>query len=72
MDECIDNLGDTKVFSALDAISGYCQMPILEGYCDWMAFECHSGLYKISKMLFRLTNVLATFQRAMDILLSPF
>ncbi len=28
MDECVDSLGDAVVFSALDANSGYWQIPI--------------------------------------------
>ena len=72
MDECLDSLGDTKVFSALDAISGYWQMPIPESDRDKTAFSCHSGLYRFSRMPFGLTNAPATFQRAMDILLFPF
>ena len=72
LDECLDWLGDTKVFSALDAISGYWQMPIPEPDRDKTAFSCHSGLYRFSRMPFGLTNAPATFQRAMDILLSPF
>ena len=73
MDECLDSLGDTKVFSALDAISGHWQIPIPESYRGKTAFSCHSGLYRFSRMPFgRLTNAPATFQRAMDILLSPF
>ena len=71
MDECLDSLGDTKVFSALDAISGYWQMPIPENDRDKTAFSC-SGLYRFSRMPFGLTNSPATFQRVMDILLSPF
>ena len=72
MDECLDSLGDTKVFSALEAISGYWQMQIPESDRDKTPFSCHSGLYRFSKMPFGLTNAAATFQRAMDILLSPF
>ena len=72
MDECLDSLGDTKVFSALDAISGYWQMPIPESDRAKTALSCHSGLYRFSKMPFGLTNAPATFQRAMDMLLSPF
>ena len=72
IDECLDSLGDTKVFYALDAISGYWQMPIPWSDRDKTAFSSHSGLYRFSRMPFGLTNSPATFQRAMDILLSPF
>ncbi|CDF38384.1 unnamed protein product [Chondrus crispus] len=47
-------------------------MPIPECDRDKTAFSCHSSLYRFSRMPFGLTNAPATFQRAMDILLSPF
>ena len=36
------------------------------------AFVCHAGLYWYKRMRFELTNAPATFQRALDILLSPY
>lgn len=51
MDECLDSLGDKKVFSALDAIYGYWQMPIPEKDRHKTAFSCHSGLYQLTVCL---------------------
>lgn len=44
MDECSDSLGGTKIFSALEEISGYSHMPILESDCDNTVLTFHSGL----------------------------
>lgn len=44
MDEYFESLGDTKAFSALDAISKYWQMPIPESDRDKTALTCHLGL----------------------------
>ena len=56
MDECLDSLGDTKDFSTLDEIDGYCQMPIPEYDRDKNTFSCHFGIYQFSRMPFGRTN----------------
>ena len=72
MDECIDSLGDANIFTTLDCNSGYWQIPVSPEDRDKTAFTCHSGLYRYKRMPFGLTNAPATFQRTLDILLSPF
>lgn len=72
MDECIDSLGDATVFTTLDCNSGYWQIPVAKKDRDKTAFVCHAGLYRYKRMPFGLTNAPATFQRTLDILLSPF
>lgn len=72
MDDCLDSLVHKKVFSALDSICGYWQMPISEEDRHKTAFSCHSGLYEFNRMPFGLTNAPASFQRAMDVLLAKF
>ena len=70
MDECIDSLGSAKVFSTLDCNSGYWQLPVAEEDQDKTTFTCHAGSYKFLRLPFGLRNAPATFQRAMDIILS--
>lgn len=70
MDECIDSLGEASVFTTLDANSGYWQVEIAPGDRDKTTFTCHEGLYRFIRMPFGLKNAPATFQRAIDIILS--
>ena len=70
MDECIDSLGSANIFSTLDCNSGYWQLPIAERDQEKTTFTCHVGSYKFLPLPFRLRNAPATFQRAMDIILS--
>ena len=72
MDECIDSLGEAKVFTTLDAYSGYWQMPIREEDRDKTAFVCHAGTYQYRRMPFGLTNAPASFQRALDLILTKY
>ena len=70
MDECLDSLGDATIFSTLDCNSGYWQIPIEERDRDKTAFVTHCGVHRFKRMPFGLCNAPATFQRALDMLLS--
>ena len=70
MDECIDSLGDATVFTTLDCNSGYWQVEIAEEDCDKTTLTSHCELYRFLSMPFGLKNAPATFQRAVDIILS--
>jgi len=43
MDECIDSLGDARVFCTLDCNAGYWKIPVAEENKHLTAFTCHSG-----------------------------
>jgi len=69
MEDCIDSLGDARVFSTLDCNAGYWQIPMAPDDIDKTAFTCHMGTYEYLQMAFGLTNAPATFKRALDIIL---
>ncbi len=70
MDDLIDSLGEAKILTTLDCNSGYWQIPIHEANRNKRAFISHMGLYRFTRMPFGLTKAPATFQRAVDVLLS--
>jgi transposase InsO family protein len=70
MDDCIDSLGDARVFSTLDCNSGYWQIPVRPEDREKTTFTSHDGLYWFLRMPFGLRNAPATFQRFVDITLS--
>ena len=72
MDECIDSLGDASVFTTLECNSGYWQIPVAPQDRDKTTFTYHAGTSRYRRMPFGLTNAPVTFQRTLDIVLSPF
>jgi RNase H-like domain found in reverse transcriptase/Reverse transcriptase (RNA-dependent DNA polymerase)/Integrase zinc binding domain/Integrase core domain/Chromo (CHRromatin Organisation MOdifier) domain len=70
MDECIDSLGDAAIFTTLDCNSGYWQIPVDPPDRDKTTFTSHYGTYRFRRLPFGLRNAPATFQRAIDVILS--
>lgn len=52
MNECIKSLGETAIFSTLDAYSVYFQIAIEETDRDQISFTSHQGLNQFICMLF--------------------
>jgi len=69
MDDCIDFLGDAKVYSTLDCNSGYWKIPVADEDRDKTTFVCHEGAYRYIRLPFCLSNAPENFQRAIDIIL---
>jgi hypothetical protein len=70
MDECIDSLGESVMFTTLDCNSGYWKIPVHPGDRDKNTFTSRYGTYRFLRPLFGLRSDPATFQRAIDIILS--
>lgn len=70
MEDFVDSLEETKVFSNIEAFSEYFQVPIVEGDRDKTTFTRNMVTYRFSYMPFGLRNAPATFQRAFAIILS--
>jgi len=72
MEDFLDSLGQAKVFTFLDCTAGYWQVPQHPADREKTAFTTHAGIYHWLSMPFGLTNAPATFQRALDHILSGF
>ena len=70
IDDTIDQLGGAQFFSAMDLISGYWQIDLPEEDQEKCAIVAQSGLYQPTRMPQGLSNAPATFQQAMDSILS--
>jgi len=70
MDNCLDSLGDSQFFSTLDRNARYGQIHIAEEDRPKKAFTCQCGTYQCTRLPFDLRNAPASFQRAIDMILS--
>ena len=72
IDDMLDQLGGKKIFTTLDARSGYWQIKMGSESQEKTAFSTHDGLYEFRVMPFGVCNGPATFQRLMHHALRGF
>ena len=69
IDDCLDRLGNAKIFSTIDLASGYWQVPLTQRSKPKTAFLANNSSYEFNVMPFGLCNAPSTFQRLMNKLL---
>jgi hypothetical protein len=70
VDDCLDSLAGAKYFSTLDANSVYWQVSIVPSDPEKTTSITHRGLFHFKRLPFGLVSAPATFQRAIDVILS--
>ena len=66
LDDCLDLLGNSDIFSTLDACSAYWQIPMDPDSIEKTTFNCFLGSYAFLFMPFGLKNGPATCSRVMN------
>ena len=69
IDDSLDALAGSTLFSTLDLTSGYWQIPLDEDAQNKSAFVTRNGLWKWKVLPFGLTSAPATFERMMETVL---
>ena len=67
--DCLDAVAGSTLFSSFDLTSGYFQIPLKTQDIPKSAFCCKYGQFEMTRMPFGLNNAASTFQRTMELAL---
>ena len=67
--DCLDAVAGSSLFSTFDLTSGYFQIPLKEEDIPKSSFVCKYGQLEMTRMPFGLNNSASTFQRTMEMAL---
>ena len=67
--DCLDAVAGSSLFSTMDLTSGYFQIPVKREDIPKTAFVCKYGHFEMTRMPFGLNNAASTFQRTMELAL---
>ena len=65
VDELASVFYDSTIFTKLDLLQGYLQIPLSEDSRDLTKFIPHQGLYRFKRMPFGLSSAPSAFQKTM-------
>ena len=67
--DCLDAVAGSSLFSTMDLTSGYFQIPVKREDIPKTACVCKYGHFEMTRMPFGLNNAASTFQRTMELAL---